>query len=79
MSDDCFATLLFRDNLTTSRPRRKFAEDGAMVRLWLSRLLQLTSLRIVVMFARLDEASVRHMLGDPPTQRSRPSKTDGGY
>ena len=40
-----------------------------MVRLWLSRLLQLTSLRIIVMFARLDQASVRHMLGDPPTQR----------
>ena len=69
MSDDCFATLLFRDNLTTSRPRRQFAEDEAMVRLWLSRMLQLTSLRIFVMFARLDEASVRHMLRDPPAQR----------
>ena len=46
--DDCFATLLFRDNLTTSRPRRQFAEDEAMVRLWLSRLLQLTSLRIII-------------------------------
>ena len=56
MSDDCFATLLFRDNLTTSRPRRQFAEDEAMVRLWLSRLLQLTSLRIIVMFTRLEEA-----------------------
>ena len=40
-----------------------------MVRLWVSRLLHLTSLRIFVMFARLDEASVRHMLREPPEQR----------
>lgn len=53
----CFATLLFKDtNLTTMR--RAFEADEAMVKLWASRLLNVTWLPIFVMHAHVDASAL---------------------
>lgn len=52
MHPHCFATVFYNDTTGGTTPRRRFQLDIAMARLWVSRMLSLTSLPIFILHNR---------------------------